>query len=626
MTLTRISPKSFHLSALNLVGLVMFATANFSQAGTAARPSDQPLIIAPTVEGIYLCDEAVADKKIRTLKEAYAFCRKRGMDGATAVTRLLDTLEPGGPKGSVQIGYTATLQLLDLYHRTGKGWEIDDSKVDSFLNVIRKIPRPVVVYFPADHFDSLGPIVEDLRKTPENLMQLRDGKPLQLDYFGYSILPYTLATNPEIPVNHYRFKALEHVAKKIQELPLPVQNRIVAYTLAGELHHMFPDFENGMGAYSDIRVTDYSPESIEGFRQWLRTHYRDIQRFKAQTGLDYASFDVIPAPSKDIRKEKLGSFGEHYDAYADGTLPVAGWLWDPAQIVDKINLYVDGKLVGPMARSLNRLDVYRAVDEITNPNTGFRRDIDFSKLKPGPHVAQVVVLSKGRRYKMADVDFVVVPRDQSSPPPGLEPRRLGWMPAFTALERKGVRSWLDMPPPLQDVYYNPLARDWNHYRESQVFNFLKTFHERALKAGLPAAKLYSHQIIPDVNPSWNPQLFASTQTLDGKAPWKQGLNMYGGATNSDWLRGFMKQHQIGSGYGAPEFNPQQWKLDGTHLAALKAHYDAGATFISPYYFSVINQRFKGAAEHGVNRMELSPDNPKDGSDKFYKAIVEFARQ
>ncbi|MGC8074103.1 hypothetical protein ACP3W1_26435, partial [Salmonella enterica] len=82
--------------------------------------------------------------------------------------------------------------------------------------------------------------------------------------------------------------------------------------------------------------------------------------------------------------------GEHYEAYADGTLPVARWLWDPAQIVDKINLYVDGKLVGPMARSLNRLDVYRAVDEITNPNTGFRRDIDFSKLKPGPHVAQVV--------------------------------------------------------------------------------------------------------------------------------------------------------------------------------------------------------------------------------------------
>ncbi|XJC75786.1 hypothetical protein ACHFCA_03700 [Delftia tsuruhatensis] len=58
---------------------------------------------------------------------------------------------------------------------------------------------------------------------------------------------------------------------------------------------------------------------------------------------------------------------------------------------------------------------------------------------------------------------------------------------------------------------------------------------------------------------------------------------------------------------------------------MQSHYDNGATFISPYYFSLIPARL-GAAEHGVNRMELSPDNPKDGSDKFYKAIVEFAKQ
>lgn len=604
----------------------MLTLTSAAHAADPVRTDAHPLVIAPTVEGMALCDEAVADSKILSLKDAYAFCRKHHFDGSAAITRLLDQLEPGGPKGSVQIGYTATLQLLDLYQQTAKGWEIDETKVDGFLNVIRKVQRPVVIYFSADHFDSLGPIVEELRKTPENLMQLRGGTPLKLDYFGYSILPYTLSTDPAIPVNYYRYKALEHVAKRIQELPHYVQDRIVAYTLAGELHHMFPDFENGMGAYKDIRVTDYSPASITGFRQWLRANYKDIHQFKAQTGLDYPSFGAIPAPSKDIRKERLSSFGEHYDAYADGTLPIAGWLWDPQHRVEEIDLYVDGKLVGPMARGLNRLDVYRAVDAITDPNTGFRHNLDYSKLSPGRHVAQVVVKSQGRSYKMADVNFTVVPRDQSQPTVRMMPKRLGWMPPFSMLERKGVRSWLDMPSPMQDVYYNPLARDWNLYRESQVYNFLLAFHERAIAAGLPAAKLYSHQIIPDVNPSWNPQLFASTQTLDGKAPWNQGLNMYGGATNSDWLRGFMKQHQIGSGYGAPEFNPQQWKLEGTHLAALKAHYDAGASFISPYYFSVINQRFKGAAEHGVNRMELSPDNPKDGSDKFYKAIVEFARQ
>ncbi|HEY0201706.1 MAG TPA: hypothetical protein VGC24_08440, partial [Burkholderiaceae bacterium] len=70
---------------------------------------------------------------------------------------------------------------------------------------------------------------------------------------------------------------------------------------------------------------------------------------------------------------------------------------------------------------------------------------------------------------------------------------------------------------------------------------------------------------------------------------------------------------------------QQWKTPGTHLAALQAHYDAGARFISPYYFSLVPDRFKGG-EQGVNRMELGPTNTKDGSDQFYEAIRAFARQ
>jgi len=35
-------------------------------------------------------------------------------------------------------------------------------------------------------------------------------------------------------------------------------------------------------------------------------------------------------------------------------------------------------------------------------------------------------------------------------------------------------------------------------------------------------------------------------------------------------------------------------------------------------------RFRMKAQHGVNAMELRPDNPKDGSDQFYKAIRQFA--
>ena len=596
--------------------------ASLVHAQPAMNHQRQPFVIAPTVEGLLLCDEAVADARITDISAAYADCRRRKLDGAQALTRLLDTLEPGGPKGDVQIGYTVTVQLLGLYHHTAKGWAIDTEQVDALLNVIRKVDRPVVLYLCADHFDAIGPLTTHLSKDPRNLMQLPDNKPLELGYFGYRVFPWTLSSDPDIPVNRYRFEALDYIAKRVKALPQKVQSRIVAITRAGEVHQMYPDFENGMGNYQGIQVTDYSPSSVAGFRQWLRSKYAGIEQFNRQNGFNYASFDAVTAPARDIRKERLGSFGEHYDTFADGTLPIAGWLWDPNRVIDQLDLFVDGQRAGPVMRELNRLDVYRAVAEITTPNTGFRHDLDFRTLAPGRHLAQVVALSGGARHKLAEVEFVVVARDQrpvgTSTPKGLAGLK-------DAKSLSGVRSWLDLPRPLQDLYYNPLAREWNVYRESQVYGFLKAFHERALRAGLPQGKLYSHQIVPSVNGSWNPQLFAVDPTLNGSAPWKQGLNMYGGAVDSAWLRSFMGQRKI-SDYGAPEFHPQQWKREGAALAALQSHFNADARFISPMYFSIVPAKFKQRAENGVNRMEIDPHNAKDGSDQFYRAIVEFAKR
>lgn len=95
--------------------------------------------------------------------------------------------------------------------------------------------------------------------------------------------------------------------------------------------------------------------------------------------------------------------------------------------------------------------------------------------------------------------------------------------------------------------------------------------------------------MPNANASRNSQLFAAGQTLNGSAPWKQGLNMYGGATDSAGLRDFMARNKI-TEYGVPE-SPQQWKGNGVHLAAMQVHYYAGARFITPYYLSVIPDRF-----------------------------------
>ena len=607
------------------------AAASSSAAGTsapagtalsAAQAPRKPLVIAPTVEGLLLCDAAALDKSVTSVEAAQALCRKKKTNGAAALERLLDTLEPGGAQGQVQVGYTITLQLLALYQRTPKGWEIDTARIDEMLSLITQVPRPVVLYLAADHFDSLGPITQELLQDPRNLMQLAGGKPLELGYFGYRIVPYTLLTDASIPVNRYRYEALSAVAQRVLALPQAARERIVAYTLAGELHQMFPDFENGMGAFQKVQTTDYSPASVTAFRRWLQSRYHSIATFNAYNGMNYAAFEAVPAPAKDIRSETLTSFGEHYDAFADGTLPLSGWLWDPQHTIAALDVYIDGKRIGPVDRDLNRLDVYRAVDDIDSANVGFRHDLDFRTLGPGRHRAQIVAQAQGKqRFSVAEVEFTVVARDQS-PVSSAKPASLAGLK--NAKQLPGVRFWLDLPKPDQDVYFNPLAHDWNTYRAVQVRQFLAAFHHHALQAGLPADKLYSHQIVPDVNSSWNQNLFAAGLTLAADVPWKQGLNLYGGATDSAWVRQFFAQRKI-TDYGVPEFNPQQWKRSGVHLAALQSHYDAGARFVSPYYFSIIPERFKGG-EQSVNRMELEPKNTKDGSDRFYQAIVEFAKR
>lgn len=177
--------------------------------------------------------------------------------------------------------------------------------MDEFLSVISKVQRPGVIYFSADHFDSIGPITEQLRRDPRDLMQLRDGKPLELNNFGYRIMPYTLSTDANIPINKYRRDDLNYVAQRIRKLPKAVQSRIVAYPLTGELRHLVPDFENGMGAYQDIQVTDYSAASVASFRQWLRVRYQAIEQFNTRAGLSYVSFGATPVSLKIVRKEKL---------------------------------------------------------------------------------------------------------------------------------------------------------------------------------------------------------------------------------------------------------------------------------------------------------------------------------
>lgn len=594
------------------VGALALANLAWSQP----LPSRDPFYLLPTVEGLMVCDQGAANLQLTQLADVEAYCLTRGQHGANRTRALLNQLEPGGPKGQVQVGFVATLQLLSLYQRTPSGWQIDHRKLDLFLNMVTAVGRPVLLYLAADHFDSQGPLVNELVKDPRNLMHLANGTAPMSDYFGYRIVPYTLQTDEAIPVNRYRYEALRQVVRKIKSLPAQTQKRIVGVSLLGEVHHMFPDFQGGMGQFDQPQVTDHSPTSVAGFRQWLAQRHT-LPALNTLLGSRWRTWADVPAPGSPLANAADAPVWSRYAQHANGWLPITGWLWWPQGASARVAVLVNGVRVAYAERGFNRLDVYRAVTHVTDPNVGFRHDLDLSLLPPGRHQIQVVAEHGNQRILLGESTLTLthtqgaaLPHAAAAPKP--TPNR----------DVPGLQAWLDRPAASVTVAYNPLAREWDAYRAAQVHTFLQHFVHVALDAGLPPKLAFSHQIVPRVNATWNHQLFAVEDTLAADVLWQHGVNMYGGATRSPWLASYMQARKM-KGYGVPEFNPQQWKTPGVHTQALRAHYTAGAKFVSPYYLSVVPQRFR-AGQHGVNAMEIRPDNPADGSAPFYEALRAFA--
>ena len=586
----------------------------------AAEPR-KPLYLAPVIEGLLICDGA-ADNPYRHMIGADSQCAANGRNAVRAAAHLLDELEPGGPRGAVHVGYTVTVQLLSLYEKRAGRWAIDERRVQRVMDVLDKLKRPAVLYLAANHFDTPGAITSALEADPANLMHLADGSVPGSTYFGYKVVPYTLQTDEAIPVNRFRFQALRHLSARVAKLPKRTRDRIVAVTLAGEVHHMFRDFETGMGSYDAVGVTDYSPASVAGFRVWLRGKYGTVAKLNKATGGAFRSFDEVKAPSKNMLAA-TGDKTQHFDGFAGGQVPVSGWLWDPKKQVTALELHVDGNPVAQLRRDFNRLDVYRALETVDDPSVGFRHDLDFSRWAPGRYALQVVARTAGTSHELGRVLLEVAP-GPGAQSAGAQPHeaRPSELPGLDGLA--GVKASLDLPKPKQQVLFNPLARDWNGYRAWQVNAFIGRFHQVARSAGVPADKLFSHQILARVNSSWNPQFFASDQSVGPDLPWKQGFNTYGGAAGGTWTARFIGEHRL-TDYGVPEFHQQQWKRPDAARKALALHKRLGARFVSPYYLSIIADRnLKTGAT--LNRLEIRPNNTLDGSDQLFHAIRELAAQ
>ncbi len=221
-------------------------------------------------------------------------CRGAQGSAAALVESTLRTLQPEPhAAASVDLGYTLPVPLLKLFERTQDGgWRIDQAIVDRLVRTLRDTPRPAILYLFSTHFSSEAPIEPVLAADPSNMGWTRDGPLGMDDYYDSKVFNWSFATTRNA-LTERRAEAVRAVVDAACRLPGKDRAKIRGITLLGELHHLFPNFQAGMGFGGTYRITDYSPASVEGFRGYLRAEFRDIAQFNRAVGADYASFDEV---------------------------------------------------------------------------------------------------------------------------------------------------------------------------------------------------------------------------------------------------------------------------------------------------------------------------------------------
>ena len=370
-----------------------------------------------------------------------------------------------------------------------------------------------------------------------------------------------------------------------------------------------------MGRFDNIRITDYSPAVVRDFQGWLRQRYGSVQALNRALGAEFQDFAQVQPPSKNLQSQRLAHFSEHFDSYAHGVVPVEGWLerLAPGQ---QIRVYLNGVALGYAEYGLNRQDVYEAVPDLKTAQVGFRYLLDFSQLPRGQHTLQVRVEGP-KGYELAHTSLSVMGNSQAAiqPIPGSLPAGVG--------APKGLKFYLDRPAQQMAVFYNPLARDWLDFRSAQVTRAYEHWLDASVAVGLPADRLFSHQIAVATVGGWNPVLFASDASLQGPQRYKKGINVYGGSASMALLR----RHylQPGEVFGVPEFHTQAWKDPTVPAKVLRDFQQGGARFISPYFLSMVPDKYRDQP-NAHDKFRLSPGNIDFGSHHLYRAMVKIAQQ
>ena len=553
-----------------------------------------PLHICPVVRGVWFA--AKENPGFRTsLLESFDEIQKPCVEGAAAL-----------------LGATVPLPYLSFFRRSGDRWVYFDEPLKNILNVFEQLKRPLVFQLSCNHLIGPSPLVRDLLADPVNLMHFADGEPPHDDYLGLRVWPLTLVPDPDLPINRYRFIGLRRTLSILRNFHSRTR-LVLGVTLYGEAHHLYADFKDGGGAEGNVKITDYSPASIRGFRRWLAVRYDDsLTLLNHQLESRFTDWEDIQPPRSGAPNSTLSCL----DSYSHGMIPVEGWC-SPMEELAAVEVWLDDYFAGRAKLKMSRPDVPENIHEISDLNTGFKLQLDFRTLSEGRHLLSVFAITHdGRVAQIGERRIRILCADKRaftrSAPTCIQER--GRPPKETYHHR--LKFYLDSPSGNLEVIYNPLADLWYRYRCYQVESMLETMWGHAVETGFPSESLFSHQIMIPFFGRRSELLYATDATMRPQSRYNPGASLYGGQTVNPQIPALFHNRR----YAVTEFHPLSASDPQVHSNALHLHQAAGACWVAPYFLSPRPPQRDDLAHR---RFWIHSSNPHYGSDSLFRAIQQM---
>ena len=103
-----------------------------------------------------------------------------------------------------------------------------------------------------------------------------------------------------------------------------------------------------------------------------------------------------------------------------------------------------------------------------------------------------------------------------------------------------VSAYIDEPRDYATYYFNPLAKEWQNFRELQVEQYLQYFNNIVAQSCLSDTPRYTHQFVPQFNPGWDDRKYAVNASLQVHPNLQIGVSLYGeasyGRSFTDWYK------------------------------------------------------------------------------------------